>query len=344
MKALFNKFFLLGIMSMLIWSCKKDEVRVIAEDGIPAALTVSSNTLVLTKADAAKTAVTFTLTAPDYGFDAAVTSTLQLAVKGTNFANPKEFDLDAKALTKSFTVIDFNALLLSMNLAPEVTADIEARIKSSISPQVAPVFSNGTAVKVTPYALVSFLYVPGAYQGWTPGTAESLISATSNGIYEGVINFTAGNTGFKILTKRDWGTPEYGKGASAGSIAVGGGDLNAPGVGNYKLVADLNANTLEFVSYSIGLVGDAPVGSDWGSGGPDIVMKYDNAKRVWTVTAAMKVGKFKFRLNNDWGTNYGDKGADGSVESGGDDISITEAGNYKFELNLVNNTYTKAKI
>ena len=343
MKALFNKIFLFSIMSMLIWSCKKDEVRVIAGDGTPAALTVSSNTLVLTKADAEKTAVTFTLTEPDYGFNAAVTSTLQLAVAGSNFASPKEFDLDANVLTKSFSVIEFNALLLSMNLAPEATADIEARIKSSISKDVTAVFSNATAIKVTPYALVSFLYVPGGYQGWTPGTAESLISATSNGIYEGVIAFTAGNTGFKILTKRAWGTPEYGAGASAGLIAVGGGDLNAPGTGTYKLLADLNANTLEFIPFSMGLVGDAPVGSGWGSG-PDIAMQYDNAKQLWTVTADMVVGKFKFRLNSGWDTNYGDDGDNGSVEKGGADISITTAGRYKFELSLVNNTYTKVKL
>lgn len=343
MKALFNKFFLLSLMSMLVLSCQKDEVKVVAKDGKAAVLTTSSNTLVLVKADAAKTAITFSLTKPDYGFDAAVSSTLQLAVKGSNFASPKEFDLDANALTKSFTVIEFNALLLSMSLTPGNTADIEARVKSSISPNVAPVFSNAAAIKVTPYALISFLYVPGAYQGWNPSTAESLISSTSNGIYEGVINFTAGNTGFKILTRREWGTPEYGKGASAGLIAVGGSDLNAPGAGNYKLIADLNVNTLNFVPYSWGLVGNSPAGSNWG-GGPDIAMKYDNAKQLWSVTADMGVGEFKFRLNNDWGTNFGDNGANGSIENGGDNIKITAAGKYLIELNLVTNTFTKTKI
>lgn len=328
---------------MLILSCKKDEVRVTATDGTAAVLTSSSSTLVLAKVNAANTAVTFTLTAPDYGYESVVSSTLQIAVKGTNFADSKDFTLDPDVLTKSFTVIDFNALMLSMKLAPGSIADIEARIKSSISPQVDPIFSNAASIKVTPYALVSFLYVPGAYQGWAPSSAESLISATSNDIYEGVINFTPGNTGFKILTKRDWGTPEYGAGASAGLIAVGGSDLNAPGTGNYKLIANLSANTLQFLPYSFGLVGDSPVGSNWG-GGPDIAMKYDNAKQIWTVTADMLVGKFKFRLNNNWDTNYGDDGDNGSVEKGGADIAITAAGKYKFELNLLTNTYTKIKI
>jgi starch-binding outer membrane protein SusE/F len=343
MKAFLNKIFLLSIMSMLIWSCKKDEVRVTATDGKAAALTASSSTLVLAKANATQTAITFTLTKPDYGYDAAVSSTLQIAVKGTNFAAPKDFSLEAKTPTKSFTVIEFNALLLSMNLLPGATADIEARIKSSITTNVAPIYSNLTAIKVTPYALISFIYVPGAYQGWTPSTADSLISATSNGIYEGIINFTPGNTGFKILTLKQWGPPEYGAGAAAGSIVAGGGDLNSPGTGNYKLVADLNANTLVFAPFSWGLVGDAPVGSNW-EVGKDIAMRYENGKQIWTVTADMLAGKFKFRLNNDWGNNFGDDGDNGSLESGGADIVNTVAGTYKFELDLINKTYKKTKI
>lgn len=343
MKALFTKIFLLSIMSMMIWSCKKDEVRVTATDGKAAVLTASSNTLVLAKADAAKTAVTFTLTAPDYGYDAAVTSTLQLGVKGANFANAKEFGLDANTLTKSFTVLDFNALLLAMNLKTGLTSDVEARIKSSISPQVAPVYSNVTSLKVTPYALVSFIYVPGDYQGWNPSTADSLISATSNGIYEGVINYAPGGSfEFKLTPEKKWDLA-YGDAGAGKLTSTGGSNLKVPAAGSYKLTANLN--TLEFtaVKYSWGLVGNSPAGSDWG-GGPDIAMKYDNGKQIWSVTANMGVGEFKFRLNSDWGTNYGDTGDNGSIENGGDNIKITVAGSYKIELNLVTNTYTKTKL
>lgn len=331
------------MIPMLVLSCKKDEVRVTATDGKAAVLTASSSNLVLTKADAAKPAITFTLTAPDFGFDAAVTSTLQLAVKGTNFANAKEMDLDAKVLSKTFTVLDFNALLLSMNLQTGSVADIEARVKSTISPQVAPVYSNATAIKVTPYALVSFIYVPGDYQGWNPSTADSLISATSNGIYEGVINYPAGGSfEFKLTPEKKWDLA-YGDAGAGKLTSNNGGNLKVPAAGSYKLTANLN--TLEFtaVKYSFGLVGDSPAGSNWG-GGPDIAMKYDNGKQIWSVTADMGLGEFKFRLNSDWGVNYGDNGNNGSVENGGDNIKITEAGKYKIELNLVTNTYTKTKI
>jgi starch-binding outer membrane protein SusE/F len=343
MKALFTKVFLLSIMSMLILSCQKDEVRVTATDGKAAVLTASSSTLVLTKADATKPAITFTLTAPDYGYDAAVSSTLQLAVKGSNFANPKEFSLDAKVLSKTFTVIDFNALLLAMNLIPGSVSDIEARIKSSISAEVAPVFSNATAIKVTPYALISFIYVPGDYQGWNPGTADSLISATSNGIYQGVINYAPGGSfEFKLTPEKKWDLA-YGDAGGGKLTSTGGSNLKVPSAGSYMLTANLNTFEFTAVKYSFGLVGDSPAGSNWG-GGPDIAMKYDNGKRIWSVTADMGVGKFKFRLNSAWDTNFGDDGNNGSVENGGADIPIAVAGTYKIELNLVNNTYTKTKL
>jgi starch-binding outer membrane protein SusE/F len=348
MKTLMNRILLLSIASLMLGSCKKDETKITASDGKGAALTASASTLVLTKANAADKAITFTATAPDYGYAAAVTSTLQFAVKGTNFANPKQVILDANVLSKSFTVIELNALLLGLNLAPGSASEVEVRTRSEISSKIAPVYSNATSIIVTPYALISYLYVPGAYQGWTPATADSLLSATSNGIYEGVINFTPGNLGFKIVTKKSWGQPEYGTGASAGSIAAGGGDLTAPNAGSLKLIANLNDNTLQFVPFSWGLIGNAPVGSDWGGTAADphkdIAMKYDNGKLLWTVTADMLVGEFKFRLNNDWGTNFGDNGNNGTLEAGGANIPIAEAGTYKFELNLTDNTYTKTKL
>jgi hypothetical protein len=48
----------------------------------------------------------------------------------------------------------------------------------------------------------------------------------------------------------------------------------------------------------------------------------------------------KFRLNDDWGVNLGDNGADGSLEAGGANIVIPAAGTYNITLDTVNNTYS----
>ena len=341
MKMIFPKLLTFSFIALLIVSsCKKDEVQVVASaNPTPGALTASATTLVLAKENATKPAVAFNFTSPDFGFDAAVTNTLQLAVKGNNFANPKEVPFNTGILSKEYTVIDFNAFLLAMNLKTGVNSQVEARLKSQITgTQIAPIYSPVVMLTVTPYALTSFLYVPGAYQGWTPATADSLLSATSNGVYKGVINYTPGNLGFKILTKKSWGPPEYGKGSADGTIAIGGSDLSAPAAESYELVADINANTLVYNKLVWGIIGNAPAGSNWSN---DIDMKYDNGKQTWSATVNMGVGAFKFRRNHDWAVNFGFSTA-GTL--GGTDIPITEAGNYKVVLDLVNNKYTLTKL
>jgi hypothetical protein len=50
--------------------------------------------------------------------------------------------------------------------------------------------------------------------------------------------------------------------------------------------------------------------------------------------------QMKFRLNDDWGVNLGDNGADGSLEAGGANIVIPAAGTYNITLDTVNNTYS----
>jgi len=339
MKIFFKNILLLCLPAILFVACEKDETKMMmSATSTPATLSASSTSLVLTKANAANTAVTFNVTPADYGVNAVITNTLQLDVKGNTFTKAKEVVLPAKAESQSYTVIDFNALLLSMGLQTGVNTQIEARVKSELSSKIDPVYSNVITLTVNPYPLISFLYVPGAYQGWNPSTADSLISPTSNGIYEGIIKFTTGNLGFKVLTKKAWGTPEYGKGATSGSIAVGGGDLAAPQAGMFKVTVDLNASTITFTPYSWGLIGSATLGG-WNT---DTDMTYNNGTRVWSVTTTLVPGAIKFRLNDDWGTNFG--GSNGVLASGGSDINITTAGTYKIDLNLVTNTYTVTKL
>ncbi len=85
-----------------------------------------------------------------------------------------------------------------------------------------------------------------------------------------------------------------------------------------------------------GLVGDATTN---GWGGPDMVMRQTTTANVYQIFAQLGNGEFKFRFNNDWGLNYGDDGANGSIEAGGANIKVT-AGGYKITLNLTTNRYT----
>ncbi len=326
------------MFALIFAACSKEGDTIVASSGTPSTVSASASTIVLTKATENNKAVTFSITKPDFGYSAVITNTLQIAVKGTDFSKVAEATFDANALTKDFTGVELNTLVLKLGIPTERASDVEARIKSSISEHYTPVYSNVLQMKVTPYSSTSWLYVPGAYQGWTPGTADSLVSPTSNGIYEGLITFTAGNLGFKVLTKKSWGPPEYGKGSAAGSVAVGGGDLAAPSAGTFRVTVDLNANTITFTPYSWGVIGSATLGG-WNT---DTDMTYNRESKLWTVTTTLVPGAIKFRLNDDWGTNFG--GAGGVLASGGSDINVTAAGSYRIDMNLVTNTYTLTKL
>lgn len=339
MKKLFTQFALLSAALLFILSaCKKDETQAVLDVKSAGALKASATTLNLTRDDAEKVAVTFDFTETDFGYNAAANNVLQIAVEGTNFATPKEVILEPKMLSKIFKVIDFNALMLSLGLPVSVDSKIQARLKSQLNDKVGLNYSNVINMTVNPFPLTSFLYVPGAYQGWNPSNAESLISPLSDNIYTGVINFTPGNLMFKIVTKRSWGPPEYGKGASDGLIAIGGSDIAAPKTGWQKLTANTTANTLTFDDYSFGVIGSATPGG-WGD---DTDMAYDNATQTWSVTLPLIVGELKFRLNDAWAVNYG--GKDGVLNQANDNnIKVPEAGTYKVSFSIPESTYTLTK-
>ncbi len=85
-----------------------------------------------------------------------------------------------------------------------------------------------------------------------------------------------------------------------------------------------------------GLVGDATTN---GWDGPDMEM-YETGSNTYAIYASLNTGEMKFRFNEDWGNNYGDDNADGSLEAGGANIPVTTAGTYYITLDLNSFTYT----
>lgn len=349
MKTLINKILASSALALLVLaSCKKDGAltKVNSSTTTPATLTTSTTTPALNKATLTTNAVTFTTTTPSYGYNAAYTNTLQLDVKGDNFATPKkEVALGVGVLSQGYTVQDFNNLLLAMNLPTGVSSQVEVRIKSSLSSTAGFAYSNVVTLTATPFALVSYIYVPGAYQGWTPATADSLQSATSNGIYTGIINFSPNNLQFKLTPAKNWNT-SYGE-STGGNISLGGANnLYVPAAGYYKVVVDLNKGTYTVTQanyYSV--IGDAAQG--WST---DVDMKFDNSLQAWTLkTALVSSGAFKFRRNHDWAISYGlTAPVNGSAltSSSGGNITVAANGTYAVTFNAVDNnsaTYTAVK-
>lgn len=319
MKSIFLKSMALGLIALSLWSCKKDETKAIATSGSGGALQSSATSVVLDKSKLTTTVVTFTLTDANFGYQAAVANTLQLAVKGTNFAAPKEVILDAKSTTKAYNGLDFNNLLLALGISTSTNTDLEIRIKAMISTTSAPVYSNIVTMSAKPFPLTAWIYVPGNYQGWNPTTADSLISATGNGVYTGVIAFDGDK--FKITPAKKWDIA-YGD-AGSGKISTTGADINSVTAGAKQLVVDLNANTFTLTPLVWSIIGNAVPGSNWSI---DTDLKFINdGKNSWTITTPLTAGELKFRLNHDWGTSIGD---------GAGNVTIASSGTYKLSLIL----------
>lgn len=244
-KIFFSILALSGLALLMLSSCKKDETRVTSSLGNTGTLAVSSTSPALSLATGANVATTFSWPAtPVSGVASTVTYTIQIDKKGNNFKSPRE--IAASSLNTPVTVVALNMALLNLNLPVDVPAQVEVRVKSVIAANVAPTYSSVVTLTVTPYSLVSYLYLPGSYQGWNPAGTDALTisSPTSNGIYDGTVTFTGtGSYEFKFTPARNWDLDYGGK---DGVLAKGGANLVVT-AGTYKIHADLNTLTYTLV-------------------------------------------------------------------------------------------------
>ncbi len=317
MKTILNKILVLSGLGLLTLSaCKKDQTMVVSNGGKPGALTASTTTPTLdrTKLTDTTSVVRFNFTQPTFGFSAAVTNTLQIDAAGDNWKNPISVVLGYKVYSQGFSVLNFNNMLLKLNLPADVASQVQVRIAHSLSSATQPVYSNVLTVTATPFNLTSWLYVVGQFNGYSTAAPDSLISATGNGVYTGIINFPAGKNRFLILPAKNYNN-KYATTASPNTTAAsltyateyvtgGGSDLYAPSAsGQYIVTLDTKANTVSVVpanSYSI--IGDAALG--WGT---DVPMKFVNdGNNTWVSTLTLvSTGAFKVRQNDDWTYSWG---------------------------------------
>jgi len=179
------------------------------------------------------------------------------------------------------------------------------------------------------------IYVPGSHQAWTPSTAPVLASVKSDKKYEGYVNFPDANTQFKFTEGPNWDV-NYGDDGADGTLDKGGANIVAADAGYYKLNVDLNNLTYTKVKTVWGIIGSATA-DGWNS---DQKMAFDAATGLWSLKLDLKVGEIKFRANSGWDINYGDDGANGTLDAGGANIAIAAAGTYNVTMKLGAPDYT----
>lgn len=169
-----------------------------------------------------------------------------------------------------------------------------------------------------------------AYNDWgaTPDYPFTYDDATDQ--WRAVVKLKDGK--FKIRKNEDWGK-NYGDTGNDGNLEEGGDDIPIS-AGKYQLTFNEKELTLEIVPLDRiwGLVGDAY--NNWGAT-PDAQFEPDWRNEGQYILKNVKLvdGKWKVRDDNSWGTNYGDDGADNTLELNGADITAS-AGYYTITLDF----------
>jgi len=181
------------------------------------------------------------------------------------------------------------------------------------------------------------LYVPGEYQGWVgTNTATSLSSMNSNKVYEGHIFFPTANSPF-FFTRVPSSTfaQRVGDNGGDGTLEANGDTIRAGAAGLYFLRVDLNNNTYTMEPRTWGIIGDAtPTG--WNS---DTDLTWNPATQALEINIDLTAGQFKFRANDDWAVNLGNKDTTSILIQDGDNINIG-GGSYLIRLFLDKPDYT----
>ncbi|HSM48177.1 MAG TPA: SusF/SusE family outer membrane protein, partial [Draconibacterium sp.] len=187
------------------------------------------------------------------------------------------------------------------------------------------------------------IYVPGGYQkaagysegDWSPADAPQLASVNSDNNYEGYIYFSKEGDEYKFTAGPNWDV-NWGDNDADGTLEPNGANIKAPAAGLYKINVNLNDFLVTSVKTEWGVIGDATP-NGWDS---DTNMDFDPASKEWKIIIELKKGSFKFRANDGWDINLGDNGANGTLEYGGDNIAIAEAGKYEIKIKLGTPYYT----
>ena len=149
--------------------------------------------------------------------------------------------------------------------------------------------------------------------------------------FDGMQSQTYGGTTFLVHAA-------IGGSMNPGNFGVNGG---WGGLRTTKNLVNQFAVDLDVLNSSLGSQSDwGLVGSATPNGwnGPDVEM-YQTGPQEFSIYTELVSGELKFRFNEDWGNNFGDNGNDGTLESGGANIPISQ-GTYFIVMDLGSGTYT----
>ena len=243
---------LLGLLTIGLMACKKDETQVKAAFGAAPVLTASSSApLVLRQVNAGQPALTYswtpyTLTLSDGSAPVSqVTYTLQFAKAGTNFASPKEISAGSGAAsTLAVKTGDLNTVLQDLQLPFTAPSQVDVRLKTSVAGNIAPLYSATSTLTATPYkscaqpeTAQAWSIIGPAGQGWGTDVVMTYNCDDKTFNYTGPLKadefkFRYGGSTPEIAWKANLG----GDSSTGGALTQGGPNLKVAAAGTYTVV------------------------------------------------------------------------------------------------------------
>jgi|TARA_B100000795_G_scaffold265955_1_gene248472 hypothetical protein len=338
MRKIINSLFTLIVVSIGFTSCEDISDRVILNPNVEMStelIVQESTPLLLLEDNQSEIALNTSWAAPDYGFDAAPTYKLLVDLATNDFSNAVTLDVGDN-LDKAFTTLELNSIALGLGAEADVASDLILKLQGFVGGQLL-INSNAKTVNVTPYSSILDLttrwgVVGSAANDWGATPDLPFFATSTAGILVAYVTLIDGEIKFREDSL--W-TNNYGDTGVDGTLDAGGDNI-AVTAGSYKILMNLTDLTYTIESFSIGIVGSAF--NDWGAT-PDFSLTYDSYSDQFRGIVKLLDGEMKFRMNNDWGTNYGDTGVDGVLDLNGDNI-VTTAGRYIVSVNLNDLSYT----
>lgn len=267
---------------------------------------------------------------------------LEAALPNTNFAVPIEAGKVINLKSITLTNAQLNAVAIKAGIPVDTAGNLELRIRSIITDGASKSklerITTPITIKVTTYLTVLDLsttwgVVGSGANNWGATPDLPFYKTDVAGVLAAYVNLTTGE--IKFRENNDWAN-NYGSNSSTGGAITSGGGNIAVTAGSYKIVLDFNNLTYTIESFSLGIVGGAY--NNWGAT-PDFMLEYDQYSDVFRGIVTLIDGEMKFRMNNDWGTNWGDTGKNGVLDLGGANIVVT-AGIYIATVNMKDLSYS----
>ncbi len=325
-------FSLLSIIAIgVITSCEIDDiVKISSNPVVPSMMTPANNqTYVLDRENADEVAATFTWSVADYGFEASITYTLQIALEGDNFTNVATLASVDNGIEASIIVSELNKKMIELSAELDSPNNVEIRVLADVNPEVEPLMSEPITIVVTPYATTfpPIYMIGGAVKGWDPSLAVEMKSSAPNE-YKTTAYFTSGEA-FRFFAQPDWNPTSYNFTYFAnGSVDpmfenAADDDSNFRFIstsGWYEITVNLKTYLVSMTAVSepiMYMTGSGIGGWDTPGTGASIKMTFVKTN-VWEASATFVPGEaFRFFAQADWNpTSYNyPYFADGSVDS-----------------------------